>query len=69
VIGTKALEGAETMRRIGAVAMATGLLLGSGALAACESEEQQQIEDIQDEVGRDLDKLEDKVDEEMGGNN
>ncbi len=56
-------------QRIGAAAVATGLLLGSGALAACESEEQRQIEDIKDDVGRELDKLEDEADKEVGGNN
>jgi hypothetical protein len=56
-------------RRIGALALVAGLVVSPGALAACESEEQQQIEDIKDEVGRDLDKLEDELDKEVGGNN
>jgi hypothetical protein len=56
-------------QRIGALALAAGLLISPGTLIACESEEQRQIEDIKDEVGRELDKLEDEVDKEVGGNN
>jgi hypothetical protein len=56
-------------QRIRAVVIAAGLLLGSASLPACESDEQRQIDKIQKDVGDELDKLEDKVDKEVGGNN
>jgi hypothetical protein len=56
-------------RRIAAVVIAGGLLLGSVSLPACESKEQQQIEKIQKDVGDELDKLEDQIDKKVDGNN
>jgi hypothetical protein len=56
-------------RRIRVAVIAAGLLLGSVSLPACESEEQRQIEDIQDDVGNELDKLEDQIDKKVDGNN
>jgi hypothetical protein len=56
-------------RRIGAVVISAGLLLSSASLPACESKEQQQIEKIQEDVGDELDKLEDQIDKKVDGNN
>jgi hypothetical protein len=57
-------------KRVGALALTTVLLLGAGAgLSACESEDQKQIEDIQKDVKKGLDEIEDKVDEGINGPN
>jgi hypothetical protein len=61
-------------RRLRGVALTAVFFLGAGTgLAACESEEQQQIDRIKDDVGKELDKLEDQIDknvgDEGGGNN
>jgi hypothetical protein len=51
-------------RRIGVAALAAVLALGSGALPACKGEEQKEIERLEDDVGRELDKLRDKIEED-----
>ena len=49
-------------RRIAALVLSAGVLLGSGALTACENEDTRELDKLQEDVGRDLDKLEDEVD-------
>ena len=49
-------------RRLGAASLAAGMLLGAGSLAACEKEDQKDVENVKEDVGRELDKIEDEVD-------
>jgi hypothetical protein len=56
-------------RRIGAVALAAGLVLGSGTLIACESDTQKEIEDLEKDVKKGLDEVEDEINKGNGGGN
>lgn len=62
VQGAQPTEVNMIKRKLGAAALAAGLLLGSGALTACENEDRKDVEEIKDDVGREVDKLEDEVD-------
>jgi hypothetical protein len=59
-------------RRVGAVTLAAGLVLGPTTLTSCEREDRQDIENIKEDVKKGLDEIEDKVDKGVdgdGGNN